>query len=92
MAKNAHLVASRPMYLGVLLESSECDIKLPHNEYYSVVGDLISCYVVLKSYHLKIITHELHFPVYQELTLYGMHDFQKISFFIIPNLFEMSCK
>lgn len=92
VAKNANLAALQPMYLGVLLESSEYDIKLPHNEYFSVTGYLTSCCTTLKPYHLKIITHEIRIPLYQELTLYGIHDFQKIAFFIIPNLFEMSCK
>jgi hypothetical protein len=92
VAKNADLVALKPMYLGVLLESSEYDIKLPHNEYFSVTGYLTDCCTTLKPYHLKIITHETRIPLYQELTLMGVHDFQKITFFIIPNLFEMSCK
>jgi hypothetical protein len=92
VAKNANLVALKPMYLGVLLESSEYDIQLPHDEYFSVTGSLMGCCATLKSYRLKIITHETLIPLYQELILYGVHDFQKITFFIIPNLFEMSCK
>jgi hypothetical protein len=90
-AKIADLVALKPMYLGVLLESSEYDIKLSHNEYFSITGNLTACCTTLKPYHLKIITHHIHFPLYQELTLMGIHDFQKISFFVIPNLFELSC-
>jgi hypothetical protein len=92
VVKNVNLVALKPMYLGVLLESSEYDIKLPHDEYFSITGILTGCCTVLKPYHLKIITHETLIPLYQKITLYGVHDFQKITFFIIPNLFEMSCK
>jgi hypothetical protein len=91
-AETADLTACEPIYLGVLLESSEYDIVLPHSEYYLIHGTFNGCLATIQNLHLKIITHELNSILYQELTLYGVLDYQKISFYIVPNLFDLSCQ
>lgn len=90
-AKNADLMALQPVYLGVLLESSEYEIPIKHYHYFSVTGCFTNYCTILTPYRLKIITHTTDFPVFQELTLMGEQRCQKMNFFIIPNLFEMSC-
>lgn len=92
VAKTAVSVASRPLHLGVLLESSEYEIQLPHTEYQTITGALFGCAAIIQNQTLKIITHELNSIWYQELTIHGITDCQKISFFIVPNLFDLSCK
>lgn len=91
MAQIAILGASRRCHLGVLLESSEYEIKLPHTEFQSVTGQLDHCIVVVKNDRLKIITHETPTVVLQELTLHSPTHHQKISFFIVSNLFDLTC-
>lgn len=90
-AKTADLGAFRRCHLGVLLESSEYEIKLPHTEFQSVTGQLEHCSVIIKNDRLKIITHETPTVVLQELTLHSPNHHQKISFFIVSNLFDLAC-
>lgn len=91
-AKIADFGASQRIHWGVLLESSEYEFPIPYFKYVSVKGRFIGCCAILQRSYLKIITHETNIPLYQELLLYGNDKSQKISFFIIPNLYDLSCK
>lgn len=83
---------SQRIHWGVLLESSEYELPIPYFQYVSVRGRFVGCCAILQRSYLKIITHATHIPLYQELILYGNERSQKISFFIIPNLYDLSCK
>jgi len=91
-AQTAVLTPHSTLYLGVLLEQSEYDIALPHTQYSLSQNEYSGCVVRIDQQHLKIRTDKVFSILQQDLMLLENEFIQKISFYIVPNIFDLSCQ
>lgn len=91
-AQTAALTPHNTLYLGVLLEQSEYDIELPNTEYSLTQIEYSGCTIRIEQQHLKIRTNKVFSILQQDLMLLENEVIQKISFYIVPNIFDLSCQ
>lgn len=92
VAKTADLTPHKPIHLGTLLEQSEYYVKL--EETFNSLNKVPDqgCNIVIKNDMLCITTHHVTNILPVSFSLKVNEELNEFSFFIVPNLFEFSCK
>lgn len=92
VAQTADLTPHKLIHLGTLLEQSEYYVKLEEtSNFLNKVPDK-GCNITIKNDTLCITTHHVSSILPIHFTLKVNQELNEFSFFIVPNLFEFSCK